>query len=189
MMRLPKSFFKEKLEQAILRRGEEKSPVMIMADFFENGWTEFVEDKGVEEGREDFLRQGLSQPIADIFCPPVPEGNPGGQLEHAKLVYLLRYHSKKGGNGLTSLKDFIIRMKEGQKDIFYTTGESEKAEEERAVGNSPSKTEEEAGFCYQGRIEVGRCDRGGKEEKGREKKFGQQCPHLMSITLKTLGNY
>ena len=37
---------------------------------------------------------------------------------------LLRFHTSKSGEDLISFKDYIQRMKEGQKDIFYITGAS-----------------------------------------------------------------
>lgn len=49
-----------------------------------------------------------------------------------KIAELLRYHTSKSGDDMVSLKEYVAKMKEGQKDIYYITGESRVA-----VSNSP----------------------------------------------------
>jgi len=49
-----------------------------------------------------------------------------------KISELLRFHTSKSGEEMVSLKEYVAKMKEGQKDIFFITGESK-----AAVANSP----------------------------------------------------
>merc|ERR1712007_378901 len=46
------------------------------------------------------------------------------QTNREKLSNMLRYHTSKSGDDQISLKEYVARMKEGQKDIYFITGES-----------------------------------------------------------------
>jgi len=50
----------------------------------------------------------------------------------SKIADLLQFHTSKSGEDMVRLKEYVERMKEGQKDIYYITGESR-----QSVANSP----------------------------------------------------
>src|SRR3569833_1860289 len=80
----------------------------------------------IQENAEDYKK------FYEQFSKNLKLGIHEDAANRTKIADLLRFHTSKSGEDQISFKDYVQRMKEGQKDIFYITGESR-----AAVANSP----------------------------------------------------
>merc|ERR1711877_47134 len=78
--------------------------------------------KGIVDSED--LPLDISRKFYEQFSKNIKLGIHEDSTNRKKLASFLRYYSSASGDEMCSLNDYVSRMKENQKDIYYITGES-----------------------------------------------------------------